>query len=316
VTLNYGLRYEYFTPMQDKANLMTNIDPATGTILTSTAVGSIYTGTDSSGSQQRRAPDWRRLESFIDARRPRRLRHLLSGVRRYGSESQLALNPPQLIDVSLVANSGNDAPPMILRKRLRAGVGRQCGQDAPSSGGIQDPNQKTPWVHQFSVGPEYQIGASTVVGVEYVGNLTRNGRASWQSESGDHHAAEHGRLPVRAVRPSRTPISSRIATGRRGELSLAADDGCSAALSPRLAFTTSFTYGRALGNFLDHLSADGGGESGNFPKNVYDLAADYGPLSIDIRKRFVTSFIYELRWGRVARSSRTASRARWPAAGT
>jgi hypothetical protein len=27
---------------------------------------------------------------------------------------------------------------------------------------------------------------------------------------------------------------------------------------------------------------------------VYDIAADYGPLSIDIRKRFVTSFIYEL----------------------
>jgi len=27
---------------------------------------------------------------------------------------------------------------------------------------------------------------------------------------------------------------------------------------------------------------------------VYDLAADYGPLSIDIRRRFVTSFIYEL----------------------
>ena len=68
-------------------------------------------------------------------------------------------------------------------------------------------------------------------------------------------------------------------------------------LSRGLSFTTSFTYGRALGNFLDHLSADGGGESGNFPKNVYDLAADYGPLSIDIRKRFVTSFIYELPLG-------------------
>ena len=64
-----------------------------------------------------------------------------------------------------------------------------------------------------------------------------------------------------------------------------------------LAFTTSFTYSSAKGNFLDHLSA-GGGATGNFPLNRYDIAADYGPLPFDIPKRFVASFIYELPVGK------------------
>src|SRR4029453_9853361 len=41
---------------------------------------------------------------------------------------------------------------------------------------IQDSDQKTPTVQQFSIGPEIQIGPTMVAAVEYVGNRTRNGR--------------------------------------------------------------------------------------------------------------------------------------------
>jgi methylthioribose-1-phosphate isomerase len=41
---------------------------------------------------------------------------------------------------------------------------------------IQDPNQKTPIVHQFSIGPEVRLTENTVASAEYVGNVTRNGR--------------------------------------------------------------------------------------------------------------------------------------------
>ena len=34
LTINYGLRYEYFTPQFDRDNLLTNIDPATGAVVT------------------------------------------------------------------------------------------------------------------------------------------------------------------------------------------------------------------------------------------------------------------------------------------
>src|SRR5206468_4739471 len=80
-----------------------------------------------------------------------------------------------LVDVSLIANAGADAPPMILRNGF-APVSPANIDKTRVQWRIQDPNQKTPWVQQFSLGPEYQIGSRTVVGLEYVGNLTRKGR--------------------------------------------------------------------------------------------------------------------------------------------
>ena len=41
----------------------------------------------------------------------------------------------------------------------------------------------------------------------------------------------------------------------------------------------------------------GGGATGNFPQNAYNMAADYGPLAFDIPHRFVASAIYELPFG-------------------
>lgn len=64
-------------------------------------------------------------------------------------------------------------------------------------------------------------------------------------------------------------------------------------MSNGLAFTVAYTWSKALGDFLDHLSA-GGGATGNTPRNAYDMKSDYGPLPFDIPHRFVTSFIYEL----------------------
>jgi hypothetical protein len=292
VTLTYGLRYEYFTPMQDKANQMTNIDPATGAIVTSKADGSIYDRTlihpDRDNFAPRAGIAWNPTPRLV-------IRGgygiFYQEYDRYGSESQLALNPPQLIDVSLIANSGNEPPPMILRNGF-APVSASNIDKTRVQWRIQDPNQKTPWVQQFSLGPEYQLGGATVVGVDYVGNLTRNGRKLRNLNQGIITPGNVVVFPYAQYGFGQAYLEQIATDGEGNYHSLQAR--VQRRLSKGLAFTSSFTYGRALGNFLDHLSADGGGESGNFPKNVYDIGADYGPLSIDIRKRFVTSFIYEL----------------------
>jgi hypothetical protein len=292
VTMNYGLRYEYFTPMQDKANQMTNIDPATGTIITSTADGSIYDRTlihpDRNNFAPRVGVAWS-ASSRLVVRAGYGI--FYQEYDRYGSESQLALNPPQLVDVSLIANSGTDAPPMVLRNGF-APISASNIDKTRVQWRIQDPNQTTPWVQQFSLGPEYQIGGATVVGVDYVGNLTRNGRKLRNLNQGIITAGNVVVYPYAQYGFANAYLEQIATDGKANYHSLQAR--VQRRLSKGLAFTSSFTYGRALGNFLDHLSADGGGESGNFPKNVYDIAADYGPLSIDIRKRLVTSFIYEL----------------------
>jgi hypothetical protein len=73
-----------------------------------------------------------------------------------------------------------------------------------------------------------------------------------------------------------------------------------------IAFNVSYTWSKAVGDYLDHLSA-GGGAVGNFPLTAYDMGRDYGPLAFDIPHRFVTSFIYELPWGRARRTPLTGA---------
>src|SRR6187200_2015373 len=60
--------------------------------------------------------------------------------------------------------------------------------------------------------------------------------------------------------------------------------------------TATPTSNKALGDFLDHLSA-GGGATGNAPGSTYAMEKDYGLLAFDIPHRFVGSFIYELPFG-------------------
>jgi hypothetical protein len=67
-------------------------------------------------------------------------------------------------------------------------------------------------------------------------------------------------------------------------------------MSDGLAFTVAYTWSKAQGDFIDHLTA-GGGASGNFPGSAYAMENDYGPLPFDVPHRLVTSFIYELPWG-------------------
>ena len=290
LTLDYGIRYEYFTPSQARDNKLTNIDPATGQVITAKSEGSLYERTLIHPDRNDFAPRVGVAYHPTD-------RLVLRGgygifyqqQDRYGSESQLALNPPQLIDVNLNANSANDAPVMILRQGF-APVSAANVNPAAVQWRIQDPDQKTPTVQQFSVGPEFQINQSMVIGADYVGNITRNGRKLRNLNQGiiangavTFPYAQYGYgsayLEQIATDGYADYHSLQVRLQRR--------------MSQGLAFTSSFTYSRARGNFLDHLSA-GGGATGNNPLNAYDPDADYGPLPFDVPKRFVTSFIYEL----------------------
>ena len=73
---------------------------------------------------------------------------------RYGCESQLGLNLPQLVDAAdHTRTPANDAPAFTFTQGFTP---LNAGDVNPSvvQWRIQDPNQDTPIVHQFSVGPE------------------------------------------------------------------------------------------------------------------------------------------------------------------
>ena len=75
---------------------------------------------------------------------------------RYGSESQLGLNLPQLVDASITANSAADAPAFTFAQGFTP-LTPQTVNPSIVQWRIQDPNQDTPIVQQFSFGPEFQF---------------------------------------------------------------------------------------------------------------------------------------------------------------
>jgi len=296
-TLNYGLRYEYFTPFFDENDRLTNVDPATGAILTASSSGSTFDRTLIHPDKN----DWAPRVSFAWSTTPRMVVRGGYGIfyqqtDRYGSESQLGLNLPQLVDASITANNANQPPAMILREGFVSLAPENVSPEIVQWR-IQDPDQKTPIVHQFSFGPEYQISDNTVVAAEYVGNAVRNGRRLRNLNQGMllNPGSPGVVFPYAQFGFGSAFLEQIVTNGRANYHSLQLRG--SRRLADGLAYTLAYTYSKALGDFLDHLSA-GGGASGNFPQNTYNMAADYGPLPFDTPHRFVASFVYELPWGR------------------
>jgi hypothetical protein len=289
LTLNYGIRYEYFTPMFDRDNLLTNIDPATGAIVTARD-GSVRDRTLIEPDRNDVAP----RVSLAWSATPRIVLRAGYGIfyqqqDRYGSESQLGLNLPQLVDVSITANNANSTPAFRFSEGFTP-LTPSSVNPALVQWRIQDPNQKTPQVQQFSVGPEIQLGDSMVAAVEYVGNRTRNGRRLRNLNEGI--ITSSGVVFPYAQYGYGNAFLEQIVTNGRADYN-ALQTRLSRRMSNGLAFNVAYTWSKAQGDYLDHLSA-GGGAVGNFPLTAYDMGRDYGPLAFDIPHRFVTSFIYEL----------------------
>jgi hypothetical protein len=293
LTVTAGIRYERFTPLFDRDDKLTNIDPATGRVITAKD-GSVYDrallNQDTNDFAPRVGVSWNPL--------PRLVLRGGAGIfyqqfDRFGSESALGLNLPQLVDASITANTGADAPAFTFRQGFTP-LNAQTVNPAVVQWRIQDPNQKTPIVYQFSVGPEYQLTDTMVAAVEYVGNRTRNGRRLRNLNQGVVNADNTVTFPYAQYGYGNAFLEQIIGNGRADYDSLQVR--MQKRMADGLSYTLAYTWSKALGDFLDHLSA-GGGAVGNFPQNAYNMAADYGPLAFDIPHRFVASAIYELPFG-------------------
>jgi hypothetical protein len=295
VTLNFGLRYEYFVPLTDRNNQLTNIDPATGQILTASD-GGVFERTlirpDRNDFAPRVGVAWTVTPSVV-------MRGgygiFYQQTDRYGSESQLGLNLPQLVDASITANSANDPPAFTFAQGFTP-LNAATINPAIVQWRIQDPDQKTPIVHQFSIGPEWQFASNMVAAVEYVGNRVRNGRRLRNLNEGVIQTPGVGPVvfPYAQYGFGNAFLEQIVTNGRAGYNAL--QTRVARRMSNGLAFTVAYTFSSAKGDFIDHLTA-GGGASGNFPGSAYAMERDYGPLPFDVPHRMVTSFIYELPWG-------------------
>lgn len=292
LTVTAGVRYEMFTPLLDKRNLLTNIDPATGRAFTAKE-GSLF-------DRALIHPDRNDVAPRVGVSWSVSPRLVVRGgfgifyqqTDRYGSESQLGLNLPQLVDASITANSANDPPAFTFAQGFTP-LTPATVNPAIVQWRIQDPNQDTPIVRQFSFGPEFQFAGSMVGAIEYVGNRTRNGRRLRNLNEGIISGGTVT-FPYAQYGYGNAYLEQIVTNGRADYDALQAR--MQRRMSGGLSYTVAYTWSKALGDFLDHLSA-GGGAVGNAPGSTYAMEKDYGLLAFDIPHRLVTSFIYELPFG-------------------
>lgn len=170
LNLNYGLRYEFATPLFEADNKLSNFDPATLSIVQAKA-GSIY-------DRSLVHPDYKDFAPRVGLAylaTPRITIRSSYGIfynhgDRVGSGNILGLNAPQVVQATVV-----QTPDQSGFRTTQAGY--PIGLTDPSSFNratdtlaALDMHMRAAMVQQWFLGVDQQIGRSTVAALSYVGN--------------------------------------------------------------------------------------------------------------------------------------------------
>ncbi|HUY13293.1 MAG TPA: hypothetical protein VMX16_06650 [Terriglobia bacterium] len=307
LTINYGLRYELFSPWLNHQNQESNFSPANGGEILPVA-------SNASGWYGKSLihPDYTDFAPrFGFAYHPFQKVVFRGGYGifyqpfdRIGSEAVTALNPPFLIDASLSQALGTNTPQMFLQ------TGFPASEFTPVLVNLtklqiraQDPYQKTPYVEQVSFGPEFQLNASTLVDLTYVGNWGRHeDRLRNYNQGVVTGFASNGAPIVSFPYPSLNTSTVAVnGAGNHAFLETATFDGNanynSMQVSLRRTFAkgvtyaANYTWSHGLANYGDQLTSNAD------PQNAYNYSNEMSNSNLDIENRFVSNFLWELPLG-------------------
>jgi hypothetical protein len=289
LTLNLGLRYDFATPALEANNQMANFDP--------TGAGSLVFA--QGGSLENRALVQVNKKNFgprvgfaysIDPKTVIRGGYGIyySLFERIGSEDQLALNPPFLINKTLASNK----TPVLTPE-----VGFPANFLDPSTidfGNLtsyhirsMNSNDPTPMVQQWSIGVQRQIGNSWLAELNYVG--TRSTHLDVLSDFNQPTIIGNTSTGI-------APYANFGYVEHTNSIGVGKYNGLEATLSRRftngLSVRLAYTYSRSLDNTPEELESNSGA-----PPNGRDYAAWYGPSDFDIPHRVALSYVYELPFG-------------------
>ncbi|MGO8720910.1 MAG: carboxypeptidase regulatory-like domain-containing protein [Acidobacteriaceae bacterium] len=301
LTLNYGLRYEYYNPYVEAHNYESNYDLASGDILLAGLGGN--------------------SRSLIDPRRndfaPRvGLAYMLNGKtvlragwglfyspENDGREDFLTKNAP-FAQQFTYTNSAYNGPPFIYVDDT--GVPRNTAINAPSSGRIDpstlpngsgettfsvNPHLKTGVSQLFNLAVERQLNPNMALDVAYVGSLA--------------HALSYEIVDINVNPNDNTNNYDNRITPYLGHIQYLSDYGSSSYNSVQVKLTKresrnlSFLLSYTLGHNLDNgPSPFNTGVNNDQPQDPYNLHPEWASSDADVRNIFVFSGLYRLPIGR------------------
>ena len=330
MTLNFGVRYDYSTWPYSGANRITNILNPDPTLVNATAslmcAGSTATAPCTSTAAPSRGlvkPDKNNIAPRIGlAYQATSNTVIRAGYGRFymlferaGSEDQMFLNPPWLVDKSVSASSAATTV-----NNIRMATGFNLSLDPSSINLTQirlravNPNNVMPEVDQWNLGIERELPGQMVATIEYVG--TKGTHLSILENLNQTYFDSLGRacVAVGAASPNCPSLGAPNATAGipkyvayqnlgpieyRTNVGNSTYHGLEASLQKRfshnVSFSLAYTWSHSIDQAMEHLFSGG---SNSFLQNEHDLRQQRGNSDFDTRHRFVTSFVYALPFGK------------------
>jgi hypothetical protein len=302
LTLNLGLRYDFSTPAYEVNNRLTNFNPAAAATATTNAqaIASLRLATD--GSLASRAlvnPDRTNLAPRIGFAYSPADKWVVRGgygiyynlLDRMGSEDQLSLNPPFLVNFNFTSNTlvpaatftngfpANTLDPanvVLAQVQLRAA----------------NLNASTSYIQQYSIGFQRELAGDWLAEIAYVGS---KGTHLYTLRDLNQPLPGQTNLP----RAQRFPFPVFGLVEYRDDNGISNYNSMEATLDKRFrrgyTIRAAYTFSKSLDNSFEHLTSGG---SNSFPQNARDLHSWYGLSDFDVRHRFVANGIWELPFGR------------------
>ena len=277
VTLNLGVRYEYYTPPIDPMNHMSAFNPDTGTVV---PVGT--GGVSDSGTR----PDYNNLAPRIGmAWQPRPGTAVRGGYGLYYDagmfevNSAMYFNPPQF---TLRAWFPTQSSLLTLSNPFPT----SGGFAPPPSISTLSPDLVSSFMQHWNASVQQDIRPVGILTVSYAGS---KGASLIRSRDLNQPPPAPGDLQARRPYPAYGSIFYIESAGRSTFNSLQVQ--LTRPLANNVAVWAVYTLSDSNDDGSAFLGTDG---DPNFPQNSQDMAAQWGPSGYDIRHRFAASFIYQL----------------------
>jgi len=301
LTVNLGLRYDYATWPYEGQDRMTNLDLATGQKFTpaTSQVGRSLVEPDRNNFAPRIGLAYQFAPKTVVRAGYGRF---YMTFERAGSEDQLALNLPFLVNnVVTAASSSGTANAM----RLNTGFNLSLDPSAvnPINARLRaiNPDSVDGSVDQWNLGIQRELTGSIVATIDYVGtkgthlSTLRNLNQPFFNSNGTvKNVLVNGALTPQLPFPALGPIEFRENNGNSTYhgMELSVEKRFSAGLS----FGAGYNFSKSIDQSQEHLASGGTGSFTQNPANV--LGERRGPSDFDVRHRFGAVALYELPFGR------------------
>lgn len=313
LTLNFGLRWEYNSPLAELNNAVVTLRPGQQSkVFPDAPVGMVYPG-DTGITRSTYKPDWKDFgprfgfawDVFKNGKVSVRGGYgiyydapISELTLQFLTSAPFAIQPFTLftpINNPWAGSLVNPIPPPFPFSPVRPGQHFDFTNIAPISLTIMDPNFRTPYSNNWNLQVQAQVSKDWLVEVAYVGNsgvrlLNRRNIDPAIPGPGASTGNTDARRVLNQGNPQDAAFGGAVFSGVTDQLS----DANSNYHSLQAEVTKRLSHGLTMRHSYTYAHAIDDGSGLRVSSNVYNYRSDRGNSEQDVRHRYVGTYIYQL----------------------